>query len=126
MPGGIAHLGGPLSTPRYGYASFHHDPSVERSLSTGLGTIAALKAYSAAFIAPDTSKRRAMNGLFRRCFGNGQATAAAPTMRPKSARGHPRRLGIGRESAYPPKPDIVPASFIRRDVPVGDISALLT
>jgi hypothetical protein len=44
MPGGIAHLGGHLSNPRYGYAIFQHDPSVERSRSTGVGTIAALKA----------------------------------------------------------------------------------
>ena len=47
MPGGIAHLGRLLSNPRYGYAIFQHDPSVERSLSTGVGTIAALKAYAA-------------------------------------------------------------------------------
>src|SRR5262249_40759155 len=43
LPGGVAHLGGRLSNPRYGYAIFQDDPSVERSPSTGVGTIAALK-----------------------------------------------------------------------------------
>src|SRR5215813_3316337 len=44
LPGGVAHLGGHLSNPRYGYAIFQDDPSVERPLTTGVGTIAALKA----------------------------------------------------------------------------------
>src|SRR5262249_40632259 len=33
-----------LSHPRYGYAIFRLDPGVERSLSTSVGTVAALKA----------------------------------------------------------------------------------
>jgi hypothetical protein len=48
LPGGVAHLGGPLPNRRYGYAIYRHiraDPSVERSLSTGVGRIAALKAW---------------------------------------------------------------------------------
>ena len=42
-----ASLGGTLPNPRYGYAIFRHDPTVKPSPSTGVGTIAALKAYAA-------------------------------------------------------------------------------
>jgi hypothetical protein len=41
---------------------------------------------------------------------------------PMSESGHSRRFGIGRESAYPQIPDILGARFIRREVPIGDLS----
>jgi len=42
---------------------------------------------------------------------------------PMSARGQSRRFGVGRESAYPPIPDILGALFIRRAVPTTDTVA---
>src|SRR5262249_39669688 len=43
-PGRVAHLRDNLSNPGHGYAIFRLDPSVARSLSAGVGTVAALKA----------------------------------------------------------------------------------